>query len=149
MKRKSDFATISRRDAIRLIAATPASGAMLVGSLPIAASAGTSPPSAVARHIGPAAADRRAKSLAQLAAKHFEPLVGEKFTVGGEEVTLSEVRRGPKSGARYRQQFALTFTAPQTLPMKAGIVPVSHPAIGRHDLHVTTIDGSALEICFS
>jgi hypothetical protein len=148
MKRKSDFATISRRDAIRLIAATPASGAMLAGSWTAAASALALGSGAAAENLGPAA-NRKAKALARLAVKHFEPLVGEKFMVGTGEATLSEVRRGPKSSPKFRQQFALTFTTPQPLQMRAGIIPVSHPAIGRHHLHVTAINSTALEICFS
>lgn len=80
---------------------------------------------------------------------HFEPLVGETFLVGGDAVTLTEVRRGPASGARFRQQFALTFSVPQLHPMPSETVSVSHPAIGSHELHVAPVGGSVLEICFS
>lgn len=144
----SAFATISRRDAIRLIAATPASGAVAATSLPGVAAAATA---ALADDAGgrfPHSSAAAMRSLARLAASHFEPLVGEAFSIGGDRVILAEVRRGPASGGRFREQFALTFSAPQR-PMSADVVPVSHPAIGRHDLHVASINGSALEICFS
>ena len=155
MKDKTGFPVVSRRDAIRLIAVTPASGAALAGAYPLAAAADIVAPHANAAGVAPIAAKLkppRGSSLARLAAEHFEPLIGEQFTIGGHEVTLGEVRRGPKSGARFRQQFALTFKAAPHLPVDADIMPLSHPAIGRHEVHVTTIGGAggtALEICFS
>ena len=146
MNDNSGFAAVSRRDAIRLIAATPASGAVL--ALPGVASA-TIPASAnggarVLSH-GSAAA---VQDLARLSAAHFEPLVGESFTIGGDRAILTEVRRGLASGAPFRQQFALTFSGPRN-SMPADMVTVSHPAIGRHDLHVAPVGGAELEICFS
>ena len=54
---------------------------------------------------------------------------------------------------RSRQQFAITFELPRDVPIRSEVLPVSHPAIGRHDLLVTqvidTVDKTALEICFS
>ena len=106
---KIGFAAVSRRDAIRLIAATPASGAVLAASLPGAASAKAiaSAAAATGQHSLGSAAARQ--SLADLAAAHFEPLVGQTFSVAGEAATLTEVRRGRASRAPFRQQFALTF----------------------------------------
>ena len=149
MIEKIGFAAVSRRDAIRFIAATPASGAVLAASLPGAASAKaiTSAATATGQHSPGSAAARQ--GLADLAATHFEPLVGQTFSVAGEAATLTEVRHGPASRAPFRQQFALTFSAPRYGHVPSDIVPVSHPAIGRHDLHVTQIRGAKLEICFS
>jgi hypothetical protein len=151
MTEKNGFAAVSRRDAIRLIAATPASGAVLATSLPGMASATTlaSAGEAAARLSHRSAAVMPgATGLAGLAATHFDPLVGQTFSIGDGRATLTEVRRGPVSGARFRQQFALTFSALQH-PMQSGILPVSHPAVGRHELHVTQIGRTGLEICFS
>lgn len=148
MNEKSGFAAVSRRDAIRLIAATPTSGAVFATSLTGVAGSATSASAEAAagqlQHNSTAAIE----SLAKLTATHFEPLVGETFSIGGDRATLTEVRRGPASGAPFRQQFALTFTAPQR-PMRADVLAVSHPAIGRHNLHVAQIGRAYLEICFS
>jgi hypothetical protein len=146
---KTGFAAISRRDAIRLIAATPASGAALATSLPGAASAKamTSAEHATGQLSRGSAVARR--DLANLTASHFEPLVGQTFTIGNDEATLTDVRRGPASGGRFRRQFALTFSAPRPRLTPSDIVPVAHPAIGRHDLHVAQIGGAELELCFS
>ena len=156
MKDKGGCAGVSRRDAIRLIAVTPASGAALAGGYPFAAAT-----EIAARRADAADAARNAAalgrgpepSLAKLAAEHFEPLIGETFTIGGHEATLAEVRRGPSSGPKFRRQFALAFTARREVPIDADTLPVSHPAIGRHDVHVTEIGCGAgrkrLEICFS
>lgn len=148
MNDKIGFAAVSRRDAIRLIAATPASGAVFATSLPGIASASRLPSARPFAH-GSAATQGAMTGLADLAVKHFEPLVGETFSIGGERATLTEVRRGPESGAPFRQQFALTFRAPQHCSLPSDIVPVSHPALGRHDLHVTQFGAATLEVCFS
>jgi len=142
------FATISRRDAIRLIAATPASGAVFASSLPGVASATILASAKAGAGALPHGSTAAMQGLAKLTAAHFEPLVGETFSIGGDRLTLTEVRRGPASGAPFRQQFALTFNAPRH-SMSSDIVPVSHPAIGRHDLHVAQVARAELEICFS
>jgi hypothetical protein len=148
MTDKNEFAAISRREAIGIIAVTSASGAVLTGLHPVVTMAGASALGAPAAGVAQNAGEPE-RSLAKLAAEHFEPLIGEKFTIGGDEVTLSEIRHGPESGAQFRQQFALTFDTPRGLPVGGDIVPLSHPAIGRHELHVTGATGRALEICFS
>ncbi|MFZ2066907.1 MAG: hypothetical protein WAV27_13075 [Xanthobacteraceae bacterium] len=145
----SSFLTVSRRDAIRLIAATPASSAVVATSLPTLALAEPAISTSGAVTQLPYGSGMAPRRLANLAAEHFEPLVGERFTIAGNEATLSEVRRGPASGARFREQFALTFSAPQHRLMLSDISPVSHPAIGRHDLHVAQVGGAVFEICFS
>ena len=154
MQDKGGFAAVSRRDAIRLIAVTPASGAALASGRPLVAMAEVASPGVnaadvaghpVAQNPGP----NSAPSLAKLAAEHFEPLIGEKFVIGEHAATLRQVHRGLKSRAWFRQQFALTFAVAPDLPIHAEILPLSHPAIGRHDLHVTAINGTTLEICFS
>jgi uncharacterized protein DUF6916 len=148
MNDKGGFAAVSRREIIRLIAATPASGAVLATSLPGVASA-TVASAGNAAGPPPHGFAGPMHGLANLAATHFEPLIGETFSIGGDRVTLTEVRRGPASGGRFRQQFALNFSAPQHRPMTSDILPVSHPAIGHHDLHITQVGGAELEICFS
>jgi hypothetical protein len=145
---KNQFAAISRRDAIGVIALTSASGAVLTGSHPVVTMAGASALGAPAAGIAQNA-DEPTRSLAKLAAEHFQPLIGEKFIIGGDEVTLSGVRHGPESGAQFRRQFALTFDTPRGLPTGDDIMPLSHPAIGRHELHVTGATGRTLELCFS
>jgi hypothetical protein len=142
----SDRSTvISRRDATRLLAALAAvvTGAVAAGSLRgAAAHAGCAEKGSVTM----------TQDLAKLAAEHFEPLVGETFTIGDYQVTLRDVRR-QKFRSRFREQFSVTFKAPPDLPIRSERMPVSHPAIGRHELLVTQVldaaDGTALEICFS
>jgi hypothetical protein len=144
---------ISRRDAIGLFAATPALGAdaVLSNALRGTALAGASVLSAgSAQACGYAAAP---SELSQLAAGHFEPLVGETFMVGDAAVTLRDVRRGPETQPGFRQQFAMTFEAPPSLSIASDLSSVSHPAIGQYDLFVTELIESgrrkALEICFT
>jgi hypothetical protein len=153
MNESNRRATISRRDAIRLLAATATlvTGAVVTNSFPGAARTRAPVPRGDA-HPEKGLADMT-QDLAQLAAEHFEPLVGETFTVGQYQVTLRDVRRRHKIGSRFREQFALVFKAPQGLPIRSELLSVAHPAIGRYDLLVTQIiddiDGTALEICFS
>ena len=140
-------ALLSRRDAIGLFAATPALGAdaALSGVL-----GGTTIASVLGADVGSARAGA-SQDLSQLAAEHFEALIGETFTVGGMQVRLRNVRRGRVT--QFRQQFAMIFEAPQGASIGSKVAPVSHPAIGRHDLFVTEADRGAvpktLEICFS
>jgi hypothetical protein len=144
--------TISRRDATRLLAAgTLLTGLMLAGSL-----RGAAPAQAAVRRRAAAHPEKgltnMTPDLAKLTAEHFEPLVGETFTIGEYQVTLRDVRR-QKLRSRFREQFSLTFEAPRNLPIRSERLLVTHPAIGRHELLVTQIldgaDGTALEICFS
>jgi hypothetical protein len=153
MKNTDRSGVVSRRDAIGLFAATPALGvdAMLSNALRGAALAGASVLSAgAAQACGYAEAP---SELSQLAAEHFEPLVGETFRVGDATVTLRDVRRGPETRQGFRQQFAMTFDTPRSLSITSDLASVSHPAIGQYDLFVTEVIESghrrALEVCFS
>lgn len=153
MKESDRPGHISRRDTIRLLPMSATlvagAGAVTASSIPGAAWAAVSASCETTAHSGRDSADT-AQDLAKLAAEHFEPLVGETFTIGGNEVTLRGVRRGPKTGSRFREQFAVVFDAPQQPSIPSEPLLVSHPAIGRHDLLVSQIiDGRALEICFS
>ena len=147
-------ATISRRGAIRLLAATATLVACAVVTNPFrgAGLARARLPRGDAAHLGKGLATMT-QDLAKLAADHFEPLVGETFTVGQYQLPLRAVRRSAKNGSRFREQFAIIFKAPRGLSMGSELLPVAHPAIGRHELLVTQviddIDGTALEICFS
>jgi hypothetical protein len=144
---------ISRRDAIRLLAAagTLVAGLVLAGSLRGAAAAQGAVPRRAAAHLEKGLANMT-HDLAKLTAEHFEPLVGETFTIGEYQVTLRDVRR-QTIRSRFREQFSITFKVPRDLPIRSERLSVTHPAIGRHDLLVTQIldgaDGTALEICFS
>jgi hypothetical protein len=141
----------NRRDALRLIAVALA-GAALVRT-PLAAAA----PPTRGREMKAVHSERgqpdMTQDLAKLAPEHFEPLVGQPFTVGTYEVVLRSVRRAGKRGPRFREQFALVFSLPHEVPIRSELLPVAHPAIGQYDLLVTQVidgsDGSALEICFS
>jgi hypothetical protein len=153
MKDDNRSGMISRRGAIGLFAATPALGAdaVLANTLRASALAGASVLSVrAAQACGYAEAP---SNLAQLAAEHFEPLVGETFVVGDTTVTLRDVRRGPETQPGFRQQFAVTFDAPRRLSISSDLASVSHPAIGQYDLFVTeaidSADRKALEICFT
>jgi hypothetical protein len=146
-------ATVSRRDAIRIFALT----ATLVTSTAVTKSfcdkalGRAAVPSAIVAHSEKGLANMT-RDLAKAVAEHFEPLVGETFTVGQHQVTLNKVRHGRKVGSRFREQFALVFNAPPGLSMRSEVLAVAHPAIGQHDLLVTQIlddEGTALEICFS
>ena len=86
-----------------------------------------------------------------MAPEHFEPLVGETFSVGEHRVTLRAIRLGPATPAQFRQQFAVTFSVPPARSLGLAPVRVAHPAIGGHDLFVTDVNQGAdrsLEICF-
>jgi hypothetical protein len=153
MKDDNRFGLISRRDAIGLFAAAPALGtdAALTNALRGTALAGASILSAgAANACGYAAATN---DLAQLAAEHFEPLVGETFMIADTAVTLRDVFRGSEPVSGFRQQFAMTFDAPRSLAVASDLAPVSHPAIGQHDLSVVEVmenaDRKALQIYFS
>jgi hypothetical protein len=123
--------SISRRDTVALFAATAALGA---GAMPSGAFGGTTV----------------TDDLSQLSADHFEALVGDTFTIGGMTVTLRDVRRSHET--RFRQQFAVTFDAPQSMSIGTEPTRVSHPAIGQHDIFIAEVNDSdhrLLEICFS
>jgi hypothetical protein len=149
MKHGNRPGLISRRDAIGLLAATPALGAdaALSGAFGGTALAGASLVGATTASAFAGASH----DLSQLTVEHFEALVGEAFTVGNTTVTLRDVRRGRQTG--FRQQFAMIFDAAPDAAIAADLAPVSHPAIGRHDLFVSQVrdgaDRKALEICFS
>lgn len=150
----NDSGKLSRRDAMVLFAGAPALGADAALTGVFGGTAG-----ATLLFAGSAQACGSSAglptNLASLAAEHFEPLVGEEFTVGEHRVTLRAVHRGPASPAQYRAQFAVAFSVPQVASNPASIasepIRVGHPAIGRHDLLVTEVgagDSRALEICF-
>lgn len=142
----------SRRDALLALTAAIVPGTVL--GLPLRAAAcagGRSQTATAARAVSALAAT--ARGPAELAAEHFEPLVGETFTIGENPVTLRRVSRLGKSGSPFREQFAVTFEAPANVLPPLEPLRVSHPAVGRHDLLVTQIgnpaQGTALEICFA
>jgi hypothetical protein len=151
MKDDYRFGLISRRDAIGLIATTPALGAdaTLTSIFGGTALAGASVLGATAAQACAGAP----RHLSQLNAEHFEALVGETFTVGDAVATLRDVRRGPQTLPGFRQQFAMIFEAPQNLSLASDIASVAHPAIGRYDLFVTAASDGAerktVAICFS
>jgi hypothetical protein len=131
------------------MAATVVAETVLANPLHAAAWSGASQRGTVGAAQGAAGARH---DLAKLAADHFEPLIGQTFTVGGNPVTLRNVHRGRTTRAQFRQQFAIVFDAPQNLSIRSETLPVSHPAVGGHDLLVTQVmdglDRTALEICF-
>ena len=136
---------LSRRDAIVLFAGGPGLASVVGGTA--AASLWFADGAQACQHAAGAP-----PVLATLAAEHFEPLVGTQFTVGAHPVTLSAVRRGSATPAQFREQFAVTFSAPRSLSIASEPIRVTHPAIGEHDLFVTEVGqgaGRALEICFT
>jgi hypothetical protein len=162
MQKSYRRAAISRRETMRLIGASAGLLAGAAGSNPFgdATAAAASSPHVEALHpeknlidVAPDMAPGIASDLAKLTAENFERLVGESFAVDQYQVTLRRVRRGPKSGSGFRNQFALVFKLPHAVPIGSEVLPVTHPAIGRHDLLVTqtadAVDGTVLEICFS
>lgn len=146
---------INRRAAIQFLATT---AALVAGAFVTASSGGTATRAGICvprdggTHSKKGLANMT-RDLAELAAEHFEPLVGETFSIGQYQATLRDVRRSRKVSARFREQFALVFEAAPGLPIRSELLFVVHPAIGRHSLLVTQIvdelDGTALEICFS
>jgi hypothetical protein len=137
---------LSRRDAVALFAGGPALGVDAALASVFGGTAGAS------LLFADGASACTPAALAQLAPEHFEPLVGNEFTVGEHRVTLRAVRRGPALPAQFREQFAVTFDAPQAPSVASAPVRVAHPAIGRHDLLVTDVNQGAdraLEICFA
>lgn len=160
MQKSYRRAPISRRETMRLIGA---SAGLLAGASapnPFGTAAAASSPHVDAVHleknlidVAPGVAQGITPDMAKLTAENFERLVGESFAVGQYHVTLRRARRGPKSGSGFRNQFALVFKVPHALPIGSEVLPVTHPAVGRHDLLVTqtadAIGGTVLEICFS
>jgi hypothetical protein len=136
---------LSRRDVHRLFAA-----AIGAAAIPSGAAAAAVPVDVQSANKGSIA---MTTDLRELTADHFEALVGETFVVDGQPTRLRAVRRGPAGVGRFRQQFALSFATPAGMTIRSDVVPVSHPAIGRHDLLVTQVidhtEPTALEICFA
>jgi len=151
MKKRLAGAAASRRDAVRLFAAAAVAGGAIMM---------TSPAAAVAlgrRWVLDAIRSEKglvnmAQDLANLAPEHFEPLIGDTFSIGDHQVTLRNVRRRGQTTSRFREQFALLFSLPHHVAIGSELLSVSHPAIGRCDLLVTQVideaEGTALEICF-
>ncbi len=142
----------SRREVVQLLAAAALTGGAVVSSSPVAAEVaiGRRTLHAVQLEIGRI---DMAQDLANLAAEHFEPLIGHTFTIGEHEVTLREVHRRERTMSRFRAPFSLVFSLPHQVPISSEVLPVSHPTIGQCDLLVTQVidaaEGSALEICFA
>ena len=151
MNAKSDRSyqrgAVTRRHALRMMTAAAAMAAGAVAINPFRGAA-----HAAIAHPGKGLPNMT-QDLAKLAAEHFEPLIGETFTIGPYQLPLKSVRRTGRTTARFREQFALTFKAPRDSAIRSDLQSVAHPAIGRFDLLVTQVmdetDGTALEICFS
>jgi hypothetical protein len=135
----------NRRDVICMLAA----GA--VGVVGIASTAEAAVPHGHRRHSTKGSI-AMTKELGEFTIEHFETLVGENFVINGQEARLLTVRRGLATPARFREPFSLSFATPAGTTIRSEVVPVFHPAIGRHDLLVTQVIDSeqptALEICF-
>lgn len=71
----------------------------------------------------------------------FEGLVGELFRIGSFDVELKEVLIGPETPPRFRNQFSLLFRYPDGFPQDTGMMKVSHPRIGTHDMFVNKVVG--------
>ena len=136
---------INRRDINRLIAA----GA--IGAAGLVSTAEAAVPHGYRLHPQKGLV-QMTQELGKLTVEHFEALVGETFVIGEHRTKLRSVRRGPPTLARFREQFALTFDTPAGANISSVVLPVSHPAIGNHNLLVTQVidatDPTALEICF-
>jgi hypothetical protein len=145
---------VSRRHFNRVLAAAAAyaAAAGVIGSFCSKALASDAAPRGYAFHPEKGLV-KMTQDLAKLAAEHFETLIGETFAVGEYRLKLRSVRRMTETPSRFRNQFSITFDVPRGLPIQSEVLPVSHQAIGRHDLLVTQvfddIDGTAIEICFA
>jgi hypothetical protein len=146
MKVHQAHATISRRDAVRLLTAASLASGALIGTSTIEAGE-------ILDTVDQRGSADMTPDLAKFAPEHFEPLVGDVFKIGEYQVTLREVHRRGRTASRFREQFALVFALPHEVPITSELLPVAHPKMGRHDLLVTQIldgaGGTALEICFS
>jgi hypothetical protein len=144
-------AITSRRDAVRLLATAAIFGGAFVTASLDAAEAAIRRTAIDVVELENGLVDMT-KDLANLAPEHFEPLIGDTFTIGAYQVTLRDVRRRGPTTSRFREQFALVFSLPHEVPIGSEVLPVSHPAIGQCDLLVTQVidevQGTALEICF-
>ena len=102
MKESDRPGHISRRDAIRLLpmSATLVAAAVTASSIPNAAWAAVSASCETTAHGGQDWADT-AQDLAKLAAEHFEPLVGETFTIGDNAVMGIMNGKGVVDDGRY------------------------------------------------
>lgn len=152
MTQKNHFPTIGRRDALGLIAATIVADTVWTGPLQACGLSGGPTIGATTEEVGAVAALDGTPDLAGLTADHFEPLIGQSFMVGDQAMTLRKVRRGLSSGPQYRQQFGILLDAPGDLPLQSEVLPLAHPALGRHDVLVSPagIPGATvLDICFA
>lgn len=151
MNDKKASTVSSRRDALLALTAAIVPGTILANPVRAVACAGIPSHSVDAARAAPELA-ATAGSPAKLAAEHFEPLVGETFTIGGNAVRLRKVSRARKTGSPFREQFSVAFEAPENVSPPLEPWSVSHPAVGRHDLLVTltgnAAQGAALEVCF-
>jgi hypothetical protein len=149
MTAQQAHATISRRDAVRLLAAASLSSGVLIGTSMTEVGAGIQASDTVDQKGLP----DMTQDLAKFVPEHFEPLIGDEFKIGDYRVTLQGVHRRGRAASRFREQFALVFALPHEVPITSELLPVAHPKMGRHDLLVTQIldgaGGTALEICFS
>lgn len=144
---------LSRRDVSRLIAAAMLTGsAAVTGMMSVAEAAFPAVPSGTFIHPNKGLM-QMTNDLAKLSAEHFDVLIGERFAIGDQILTLRSVRRGPETPSRFREQFSLTFDIPDGSAIRSEVLPVVHPAIGAHQLLVTQVMDSvhptSLEICFS
>lgn len=142
----------SRRDVSRLMAAAMLTGgAAALGVISVADAAVPALPSGTFIHPNKGLM-HMTNDLAKLSAEHFDALIGERFAIGDQTLTLRSVRRGPETPSRFREQFSLTFDIPNGSAIRSEVLPVAHPAIGAHQLLVTQVMDSvhptSLEICF-
>ena len=94
--------------------------------------------------------------LDELTPTHFEPLVGERFTVtgagdagAGEAVALElvAVERLPPHSLR-AEPFSVSFRGPRTAPLPQQILPLEHPALGRFELFLVPVAGDATTLTY-
>jgi hypothetical protein len=97
--------------------------------------------------------------LAELTPEHFDPLVGERFTVGASEsrvdagmpelleLELAAIERLPPH--RYRAApFTLAFRGPRRQPLTQGTYALGHPRLGDLELFLVPIGGDASTLTY-
>jgi len=90
------------------------------------------------------------KSLEDLKAFDFKPLIGEDFDLDGNKLTLIEVDARAAPHPSLPAAMSLLFSGPEELNV-GGVHSLSHAAVGTHDLLVHRVvdpEGARFEIIF-
>ena len=88
--------------------------------------------------------------MADLTKAHFEPHVGETFTIqldDGARLSAKLVSAEGKTQGGI-ESFSLLFEAPRRPELPQGIRPVSHPDVGTHDIFLVPVGADDASVSY-